>query len=117
MLGFETVGDTPTLVLVTPWTLNGLAFPPDERFPDSLTIGKRSYTVFQNDIEALGAYFSVNLMGDVSTLKSPEAARVVAGQLGDPFRRAVAKAREELAVPDEARRQLFKRLRPDIPEH
>ena len=25
----EMAGDTPTLVLITPWTLNGMAFPPD----------------------------------------------------------------------------------------
>ena len=115
VLGEATAGDTPTLVLVTPWTLNGLAFPPDDRFPDSLTIGKRSYPVFHNEIDALGSYYSVNLMGDVSMLKSPESARAVGSQLGAPFRVAVEKAREALAVPDEARRELFKWLRPELP--
>jgi hypothetical protein len=30
--------DTPTFILLTPWTINGLAFPPDGSFPVAIEI-------------------------------------------------------------------------------
>lgn len=105
----EMAGDTPTLVLITPWTLNGMAFPPDERFPDSLDINTRKYPVFRNDLEGIGPYCSVNLVADVSNLKSPDAARGVGRPLGEAFRMAVESSRERGTVEDESKRGLFKR--------
>lgn len=105
----ELVEDTPTLVLVTPWTLNGMAFPPDDEFPASLDLGKRRYQVFRNDLEGIGFYCSVNLVGDVGNLHSPDAARGVGRPLGKMFRTAVAHARQESEVSDPNRRDLFKR--------
>jgi hypothetical protein len=106
----EVVEDTATLVLITPWTLNGVAFPPDGVFPESLTVGKRRHPVFRNELEGIGPYCSVNLVGDVSRLQSPDAARQAARTLGEAFRRAVALTREEGAVDDRSRRDLFKGL-------
>ncbi len=106
----ELVQDTPTLVLVTPWTLNGMAFPPEGDFPNSLDLGKRSYPVFRNDLDGIGPYCSVNLVSDVGNLQSPDAARGVGRPLGKMFRDAVARARQERVVDDRARRDLFKGL-------
>ncbi len=107
--GVETalVEDTPTLILITPWTLNGMAFPPDELFPATLTVGAKEYPVFAHSLEGLGSYHSVNLMGDVSPLQSPESARALARSLRQPFAEAVGAARRKRSVPDPARRNLL----------
>lgn len=56
-----------TLVLITPWTVNGMFFPgPDRGIPSGLDIGARRYPVFSNDLVEVGRYGSVNLLGDVS---------------------------------------------------
>jgi hypothetical protein len=101
----EMVGDTPTLVLVTPWTLNGMAFPPDARFPDSLAVNTKVLPVFRNELDGIGAYVSVNLVADVSTLQSPDAARGVGRSLGAGFRTAVEEARQ---IGDRGRRDLLR---------
>ena len=104
----ELVGDIPTLVLVTPWTLNGMAFPPNEHLPGELTLGKRRYPVFCNELEDLGHYCSVNLVSDVSNLQSPDAARGVGRPLGALFRQAVAAFIDAGSVADPSKRDLFK---------
>lgn len=101
------VEDTPTFVLVTPWTLNGLAFPPDDVFPETLRVGPRQLPVFANDIAGLGPYRSVNLAPDVSTLASPADARAVADTLGGPFRDAVGRSRRPQVVADPGRRSFL----------
>jgi len=108
VLDQELVDDTPTLVLITPWTLNGMAFPPDDRFPEELTLGKRRYPVFRNVLDGIGTYFSVNLVNDVGNLTSPSAARSVAHPLGRMFREAVARARDQRTVADQERRDLLR---------
>lgn len=106
------VDDTPTFVLITPWTLNGMAFPPDGRFPESLAVGARECPVFRHEIQGLGEYCSVNLVPDVSRLQSPEAARSAADALASAFREGVAAARADLGVENPDRRSLLKGLRP-----
>lgn len=103
----EMVGSTPTLVLVTPWTLNAMAFPPDGEFPDSITINQKRYPVFRNELDGIGAYCSINLVGDVSTLQSPDAARGVGRPLGALFRQALATSLEGQTVTDPGRRNLL----------
>lgn len=90
----EMAGDTPIIVLITPWTLNGMAFPPDDRFPASLSVNTKDLPVFRNELEGIGAYCSVNLVADVSTLQSPDVARAIARPLGTAFRTAVEAARQ-----------------------
>lgn len=99
------VEGAPTLVLVTPWTLNGMAFPPDDRFPDTLTVNTKHLPVFRNTLEGIGSYCSVNLVADVSTLQSPEAARGVGRPLGAAFRSAVEQFRQ---IEDRGRRDLLR---------
>ena len=99
-LGIEVVDagvalDTPTFVVVTPWTLNGLAFPPDDRFPDSLEIRGKAHRAYPIEIPALGRHRSVDLVADVSELPSLGQARKIAQTTAPIFRAAVAKAREE----------------------
>lgn len=101
----EMIGDTATLVLVTPWTLNGMALPPDDRFPDSLTVNTKHLPVFRNELDGIGAYVSVNLVADVSALQSPDAARGVGRPLGAKFREAVAQVRQ---IHDRGRRDLLR---------
>ncbi len=108
VVGAAMAGDTPVLVLITPWTLNGMAFPPDGRFPERLTLEGRTFPVHANALEGVGDYRSVNLVPDVSSLPGPGAARQLAEALAGPFRDAVARAREQLAVPDPGRRRLLR---------
>lgn len=101
--------DTPVLILITPWTLNGLAFPPDERFPNQLTISKRRYPVFAHQLDDLGPYRSVNLVPNVAGLTSQEDARRVAEEIAGPFHEAVTRARQVTNVPNPSRRNLLRR--------
>lgn len=102
--------DTPTMLLITPWTINGLAFPPDGTLPETLIINGRSYPVFQADIEGIGLTHSVNLVATVAALASPEAARSAARAIGGEFLKALARAREASQVSDPGRRDLFGRI-------
>ena len=111
------VSGVPTLVLITPWTLNGMVFGDLGDFPTSLTVGAKEYPVFANTIEELGSYQSVNLVPDVSNLESQEAARRTARAYAQPFWSAVAQALEEVQVADPDRRELFRGLiKPDRDE-
>lgn len=101
----EMAGDTPVIVLITPWTLNGMAFPPDGRFPDSLSVNTKDLPVFRNELDGIGAYCSVNLVADVGNLQSPDIARAIARPLGTAFRAAVDEARQ---IGDRGRRDLLK---------
>lgn len=101
-------GDTPSLVLITPWTINGMAFPPDGTLPDALTIGGRAYPVFTADIEGIGLTHSVNLAATVATMSSHEGARSAALAVAGPFQEALARAREAAQVTDPGKRRLFR---------
>lgn len=110
----ETVAhDTPTLILVTPWTINGLAFPPDGMLPETLAINGRSYPVFVADIDGIGPTHSVNLVATVAGIASPEAARSAARAIGEAFRISLARVREAAQVDDPSRRDLFRLRRAD----
>jgi hypothetical protein len=99
--------DAATMILIAPWTLNGLVFPPDGSFPASLTIGAKDHPVFTTDVEGLGVIHSLNLASDVSTMPSQDAARGVAAALAPKFLDAVTRAREARAVSDPSRRRLL----------
>jgi hypothetical protein len=104
------VDGLPTLVLITPWTLNGMVFGDLTNFPTSMTVGAKEYSVLAHSLVELGPYRSVNLVSDVSNLESQEAARRVARAYVQPFRRAVAKALQEARVEDRNRRALLRGL-------
>jgi [NiFe]-hydrogenase assembly, chaperone, HybE len=93
VLGAAMVVDTPTLVLLTPWTLNGLFILPDQSTPEVLTVAGRARPVFAADLEPLGPYLSVNLVSDVSAWHSPEQGRLIARSFVAPFRAAVQQLR------------------------
>lgn len=99
--------DTPTLVLITPWTINGMAFPPDEEFPDSLRIGEKSWTVFSHELGRLGVYRSINLVSHVGCLDTQEQARELACAMAGPFTQAVSRVRRDVLVPEPSRRKLL----------
>ena len=104
------VGQTPTLVLIAPWTISGLMFLADGAALPELTVGKRRFAVRVDSIDTIGTYASVNLVPDVSGLADQEDARHAATALALPFRKAVARALQERTVADPSRRDLFRRL-------
>ena len=88
------VRDTPAVVLLTPWTVNGLAFPPDDEFPDAVEIAGRRRQVFRIQMPELGAFRSVNLPLETSALRDMAQARRLALSWAGPFQEAVTAARE-----------------------
>jgi len=88
------VRDTPAVVLLTPWTVNGLAFPPDDVFPDAVEIAGRRRQVFRILMPELGAFRSVNLPLETSALRDMTQARRLALSWAAPFQEAVTAARE-----------------------
>jgi len=87
------VADTPTAVLITPWTVNGLAFPPDDEFPDTLDIAARRRPVFRIDMPGLKEFRSVNLPVEAASLHDMVQARALARSWTVHFRDAVRTAR------------------------
>lgn len=85
--------DTPTYILVTPWTINGLAFPPDEDFPAAIEIDDQIHVVYSVTRSELGPYRAVNLAPVGSHFPSPAHARRFAEMSARRFRRAVEEAR------------------------
>lgn len=104
------VEDTATMILITPWTLDGLMFPAPGRTISELIVGRRRRQVFAGTLDGIGDYLGVNLVADVSGLADRAAARHAAAALGEPFRHAVSRAFQEQGVADPTRRDLFKRL-------
>ena len=92
------VDDTPAVVLITPWTVNGLAFPPDDRFPEVLDIAARRRPVFRLQMPELGAFRSVNLPLEAAGLRGMDQARTLAHSWASHFHDAVRTARQAEAV-------------------
>jgi hypothetical protein len=86
------VQDTPTLVLVTPWSLFGLVFPAGPGFPARLTIAGEERPLFPIDLPPLEPCRSVTLVGQVWDLRDQRRARRLARSWGVPFRAAVRAA-------------------------
>jgi hypothetical protein len=100
--------DTPVVILIAPWTLAGLATPPDGQLPSALRVGARHCPALANQVAGIGSYWSVLLVPDVFSYRSQDEARAVATSYVEPFRLAVEKARRELTqVTDAGRRSLF----------
>lgn len=87
------VADTPTVVLITPWTINGLAFPPGGEFPATLELAGRRRPVFGVGMDELGVFRSVNLPVETSGLHSMDQARTLARSWAGHFQDAVRAAR------------------------
>jgi hypothetical protein len=85
--------DTPAVVLSTPWTINGLAFPPDDTFPQELDIAARRRPVFRVDMPEIGVFRSVNLPLDAASLRGMDQARTLARSWAAHFHDAVRTAR------------------------
>ena len=111
VVGAAMAADSPVLVLVTPWTINGLAFPPDGDFPDRLEIAGKDHQVWAHELDGVGPYRMVALLVTVACLQSPAEARELAEAMAEPFRTAVADARTgpggDTGVPNPARRRFL----------
>jgi [NiFe]-hydrogenase assembly, chaperone, HybE len=88
------VDNTPTVVLITPWTINGLAFPPDDEFPEVLDIAARRRPVFRVEMPGLGAFRSVNLPVEAASLSGMDQARTLSHSWAAHFHDAVRAARQ-----------------------
>lgn len=84
--------DTPTLVIVTPWTLNGLIFPTRDGFPHELEVAGQTRPVFEVALPPLGRFRTVNLVSNVWGIGDQRRARALARSWGGPFRDAVLAA-------------------------
>lgn len=93
-------GDTPRLILITPWTLNALAFPPDDRFPPTIRVSGREYAAYPIELPDVGPYRSVMLAPDLSPFPSAVHARKTARVMAPLFREAVEKARRDVTARD-----------------
>lgn len=87
------VEDTPTALLLTPWTINGLAFPPDDEFPEALELAGRRRMVFRVEMAELGPFRSVNLPLEAGGLRSMAQARGLTRSWTGHFQDAVRGAR------------------------
>lgn len=85
--------DTPAVVLLTPWTCNGLAFPPDAAFPAEVMVAGRRLAARSTALAGLGTFWSVNLLPDVSRLRTQLAAAGLAAGWAEPWALAVTSAR------------------------
>jgi hypothetical protein len=85
--------DTPTFILLTPWTINGLAFPPDPTFPVAIDIDGATQPVYSIERSELGSYRAVNLAPLGSHFPSAVHAHHFAERAAPKFRRAVEEAR------------------------
>jgi [NiFe]-hydrogenase assembly, chaperone, HybE len=85
------VDGVSTLVLVTPWTINGLVVPTDaaQEGPEEIVISGAARRAYRGDVAPLGVYWAVNLVPDVSQLTSPRQARALATSFAEPFRDGV----------------------------
>jgi hypothetical protein len=90
--------DTPTFILLTPWTINGLAFPPDRSFPIAIEVDGAINPVYSIERSRLGPYRAVNLAPLGSHFPSAAHARHFAERAAPKFRRAVEEARAFLAT-------------------
>lgn len=108
VLDHEAVGSFETLVLLTPWALNGMMFSADGEFPAEVRVGPVERQVLVNEVDALGCYASVGLVPDVSHLTTMDEARATARHMGDLFRKGLVAAIEEDTVQSPARRSLIR---------
>ena len=92
----DVVHDAPTLVLVTPWTVNGLIFSPGHAFPGTLEIAGHRRPVFRVELPGLDAFRSVNLPVETGALHSMAQARTLARSWVRPLHEAI---RAALAAP------------------
>ena len=116
VLGVSMALDTPVMIVITPWTVMGMVFPPDALLPTGLRIDHRHYPVLANEVDGVGRYQSVLLIPDVSDYRDQSAVRGDALALLPGLLRAVEHSRnEKVGVVDPDRRALARGLagRPD----
>ncbi|MGD2061491.1 MAG: [NiFe]-hydrogenase assembly chaperone HybE [Acidimicrobiia bacterium] len=111
VLGNGLAMDTPVMIVITPWTVMGMVFPPDGRLPPELRIDHRHYPVLENEVEAIGRYHSVLLIPDVSDYRNQEAVRDDAVALLPGLLSSIERWRKEkVGVADSERRALVRNL-------
>jgi hypothetical protein len=108
VLEAETVGGIDTMAVITPWSIVGLCFPPEDLdLPDELMMGLRPRRLLPNELPRLGTYRSVALTSDCERLESMEAAREVVRRATAEFRQALARELDRTTVERPDRRTLL----------
>lgn len=111
VMGADVALDTPVMIVITPWTVMAMAFPPDGRLPAELRIDHRHYPVLANAVDAIGRYHSVLLIPDVSDYRDQTAVRDDAKALITGLLGAIEGWRnEKVGVADSERRALVRNL-------
>lgn len=111
VLGTTMALDTPLMLVITPWTVMGMAFPPDGRLPSGLRIDHRHHPVLANEVDAVGPYHSVLLVPDVSGYTDQAAVRENALELLPGLTHAIERWRsQQVEVADSERRALVRNL-------
>lgn len=77
------------VVVVTPWTLNGLVLP-GEGLPTTLLVAGQPRAVTLMDVPEIGQYAQVNLVPDVSKYTNHRQAHTIAQSLIEPFAQAIS---------------------------
>lgn len=111
VVDIDVVRDMSVLVLVTPWTVNGLVFPSDDDFPETLEIAGRRRPVFRVVLTGLPAFRSVNLPVETAGLHDMGQARTLARSWIPPLHQAI---RTALATPVQGDRSELQKS--DVPK-
>lgn len=82
-------GPQEALVLITPWTLNGLLLP-GTGLPETLLVAGHPRAVTVMDVPEIGQYAQVNLVPDVSKYTSQRQAHTIGQSMIEPFLLALA---------------------------
>ena len=85
-------GEQLVVVLITPWTMNGLVLP-GSGLPSELNVAGHQRAVTVIDLPELGQYAQVNLVPDVSKYTGHSQALTIAQSMVEPLLTAVAAAR------------------------
>ncbi len=87
VVGGRTVAGTTTMLLITPWTINGLIF--SAELPAVLVLADARRPGHVLGLPGLGRFGAVNLVPDVSAIPDQAGARSLAATWVKPFRAAV----------------------------
>lgn len=95
--------DTCVMILVTPWTIAGLVFPPDDWRPSHLEVGDLLCSTRVNHVDGIGHYLWVPMGSDVFSYPTQESCRAEATKLLGQLTPAVEKARAAFVGVDDLR--------------
>ena len=82
-------GTHQLVVVVTPWTMNGLALP-GTGIPETILVAGKPRSLTHMEVPGIGQYAQVNLVSDVSKYTNHRQARTIAQSFVEPFVQAIS---------------------------